>query len=93
LIFRYDKVSKRVNVHKLKGDISQHLHTKLAPITTVEEAKETVTVAKNLSFQEMVQELSENMQQKDVTISYYFICLLHLANEQVCYQYYLLPNY
>lgn len=37
-----------------------------------------------LSFQKLVKDLSigqEKQQQKDVSLAYYFICLLHLANE------------
>lgn len=36
-----------------------------------------------LSFQSMVTDLSLHSKQKDVSLPFYFICLLHLANENV----------
>ena len=79
----YAKVSKRVNVHKLKTDVWSNIQETLvqsekAPVAVSPEEK------KSISFQHLVKDLSsEENQQKDVTISYYFICLLHLANENV----------
>ena len=35
------------------------------------------------SFQDLVCEISSGQRQKDVTLPFYFICLLHLANEKV----------
>ncbi len=43
-----------------------------------------VAQTEELSFQKLVKDLSggeEKQQQKDVSLAYYFICLLHLANE------------
>ena len=36
-----------------------------------------------LSFQNIISDLSITQQQKDVSLPFYFICLLHLANEKV----------
>jgi hypothetical protein len=35
------------------------------------------------SFQDLVCDISSGQRQKDVTLPFYFICLLHLANEKV----------
>jgi len=36
----------------------------------------------NMSFQGLVNDLAVRQKQKDVSVSFYFICLLHLANEK-----------
>ena len=36
-----------------------------------------------MSFQDLVCDISGEQRQKDVTLPFYFICLLHLANEKV----------
>jgi hypothetical protein len=36
-----------------------------------------------MSFQELVRDISSSQNQKDATLPFYFICLLHLANEKV----------
>lgn len=44
-----------------------------------------------LSFQNLIYEISSETnesKQKDVTLPFYFICLLHLANEHVSYYIY-----
>lgn len=86
-------MSKRVNVHKLKTDILHHIHDNLdASQASSESARLSEGSTRDshggqlhqeMSFQDMVKTLSVDMQQKDVTVPYYFICLLHLANEQV----------
>ncbi len=82
-----------MNVHKLKTDILHHIHDNLdASNASSETARLSQgnardshggSVKEDMSFQNMVKTLSAEMQQKDVTVPYYFICLLHLANEQV----------
>ena len=37
-----------------------------------------------ISFQDLVCDITTGQKQKDVTLPFYFICLLHLANEKVC---------
>jgi condensin complex subunit 2 len=85
--YSYAKVSKRVDVHKLKGDvwtnIQDHLGAAVKSTRRQEVVPDTVPHAEEVSFQELVQDLSTNKQQKDVSLAYYFICLLHLANENV----------
>lgn len=86
-------MSKRVNVHKLKTDILHHIHDNLdASTASTVAARHSQESSRNLnngllqpemSFQNIVKSLSSEMQQKDVTVPYYFICLLHLANEEV----------
>ncbi len=73
---RYSKVSKRVNIQKLKADIWHNIQTNLED----EQQSET---EESMSFQGLIQDLAANPRQKDVTVSFYFICLLHLANENV----------
>lgn len=47
-----------------------------------------------LSFQELINDIAVEQKQKDVSLSFYFICLLHLANEKVriSYLHYLILN-
>ena len=35
-----------------------------------------------MSFQSLVNTVAKSQKQKEVTLSFYFICLLHLANEK-----------
>ena len=42
-----------------------------------EETEEPATI----SFQDAVREMEEQKTQADVTLPFYFICMLHLANE------------
>jgi condensin complex subunit 2 len=47
-----------------------------------------------LSFQNVINDISHGQGQKDVSLSFYFICLLHLANEKVsfvCDRFVLIP--
>ena len=39
-------------------------------------------VANAMSFQTLVADLGEEQSQKEATLPFYFICLLHLANEK-----------
>ena len=62
-------------------------------VTVVDRAKKSVdmeaAMAKKdtLSFQNVVKEVATcpSTKQKDASLSFYFISLLHLANEKVCY--------
>ena len=76
--FRYSKVSKRVNIQKLKSDIWHNIHH-----TLEDEQQSEREESESMSFQGLIQDLVTNPRQKDVTVSFYFICLLHLANENV----------
>jgi hypothetical protein len=59
-----------------------------ATLTTASSAS-TVGFSANasaeLSFQELINDIAVEQKQKDVSLSFYFICLLHLANEKVIY--------
>lgn len=85
---RYATVSKRVNIQRLKADIWSNIEQNL-PINTEEQSERavkqsTTTSTKDaLSFQDMISDIAANPRQKDVTLPFYFICLLHLANENV----------
>jgi len=45
-------------------------------------AKTTTTAATTLSFQDTVRDMQMNESQSDVTLPFYFICILHLCNEK-----------
>jgi condensin complex subunit 2 len=36
-----------------------------------------------MSFQDLVCDINSEQKQKDVSLPFYFLCLLHLANEKV----------
>mmetsp|Transcript_17693 Transcript_17693/g.35285 ORF Transcript_17693/g.35285 Transcript_17693/m.35285 type:complete len:1034 (+) Transcript_17693:123-3224(+) len=87
----YSKVSKKVDVKRLKSD----LWNEIEPITvsmdkmTVDSDKTSGSPAKEnkeeiieISFQDTVKKLSSSQGQAGVTVPFYFICLLHLANEK-----------
>ena len=44
--------------------------------------KEDVTTPAPISFQKTVQDMQTSQSQADVTLPFYFICILHLANEK-----------
>jgi condensin complex subunit 2 len=79
----YATVAKKVDVKRLKGDLWEELHRKISHV-----ADEEVETIDNdgidpISFQKTVQEMEHSGQtQSDVTLPFYFICLLHLANEK-----------
>jgi len=75
----YSKVSKRVNIQKLKADIWQNIRQKVK--IEAPDNSGMVGDQQDMSFQGLIQDLAANPRQKDVTVSFYFICLLHLANE------------
>jgi condensin complex subunit 2 len=93
----YATIAKRVNVKKLKTDIWTKIDDEcISPSITSENknpneidinmntksSKQTTKQIEKLSFKEMVTDISENQEQKEVSLSFYFICLLHLANEK-----------
>ena len=129
----YAKVSKRVNIQRLKQDIWKNIKDNLMAVTiksdkdndsridncgvnenniSVDENISTTTTTtttttnlqkshqkqqqtllphqNTLSFQQMICQIASNNSNgsmdgsnKDVTLPFYFICLLHLANEHV----------
>jgi condensin complex subunit 2 len=74
-----------VNVHKLKDDVWSRIEHSLGDHDDHQTPSKSHTQSNNtLSFQKLVKNLSvgpEKQPQKDASLSYYFICLLHLANE------------
>ena len=45
-------------------------------------SKVSSTQTEQISFQELVKDIGANQNQREVTLPFYFICLLHLANEK-----------
>lgn len=87
-VLRYATSSKLVNVKKLKHDIWHKLEHSLPNLPPDDAASESDaspqdTTKEELSFQDLVSTVADEQTQKDVSISFYFICLLHLANEKV----------
>jgi condensin complex subunit 2 len=86
----YATVAKKVDVKRLKRDLWNQLESQfgsatenvhdIEPKDAVEEAVEAKTDA--VTFQETVRELELQKSQADVTVPFYFICILHLANEK-----------
>lgn len=88
----YATSSKRVNVRKLKHDMWRTLDSSLGDRNL--DGEENVTPAtcdlgdkeksSALSFQSVVRDIAQqpSSQQKDASLPFYFICLLHLANEK-----------
>ena len=69
----YATVAKKVDVKRLKVDLWNELEERLS-----EEKEE----AEPLSFHNVVHDLEASKSQPDVTLPFYFICILHLANEK-----------
>jgi hypothetical protein len=88
-----------VNVRKLKFDMWRELDNlskadtsqtdeNLPPQLSVEKSlpmKQNAADKEPKSFQSLIQDINRQpgSHQKDASLSFYFICLLHLANEKV----------
>ncbi|EEY60998.1 condensin complex subunit 2, putative [Phytophthora infestans T30-4] len=70
----YERFAKRVDVKKLKGSIWDHLEKKSGKRPREPEADET-------TFKSVVENVAGKVP-SNVTVSFYFICVLHLANEK-----------
>lgn len=90
----YAKVSKRVNIQRLKTDIWSDIEHTLGvdgaaegrvPTSKGIDAASASPSEKpeSMSFQSMISDIASQPRQKDVSLPFYFICLLHLANEHV----------
>lgn len=94
----YATTAKRVNVRKLKGDLWGHISAQVGDTNAEDAGEENMAGYKfskskvcssteksgtALSFQEVVNDLAQEQKQSEVTLPFYFICLLHLANEKV----------
>jgi hypothetical protein len=100
---RYAKVSKRVNIQRLKTDIWGNIRSALPAADQDHDGHDTENHQPSavprpdklsgvstgdreaLSFQSMISDLAagDEVRQRDVSLPFYFICLLHLANEHV----------
>jgi len=92
----YATVAKKVDVRRLKKDLWAELEerTSLAPpdvfpdgdsVSEKEEKKREEEEKKEqqfASFKDTVEKMDAAQSQNDVTVSFYFICCLHLANEK-----------
>jgi condensin complex subunit 2 len=90
----YATVAKIVDVKRLKKDLWTELESTLVPVVEESEIGEETNHTggdikppeeeghKKLSFNNTVAEMSVSQSQNDVTLPFYFICLLHLANEK-----------
>jgi len=79
----FSRVAKRVDVHKLKTAMWEELENSESQSANPSDSN---TPIKQLRFSNLVQSLDRTSYPKeglkDVSVSYCFICLLHLANEQ-----------
>jgi condensin complex subunit 2 len=79
----YATVAKKVDVKRLKRDLWIELESRFE---ISEDATEAETAEDEepqvVSFQNAVGELEATKSQLDVSLSFYFICVLHLANEK-----------
>ena len=79
----YAMVAKKVDVKRLKKDLWSELECKMEDDDEKQGDDKEETEKPLLSFKETVQEMEKQGQsQTDVTLPFYFICLLHLANEK-----------
>ncbi|OQS02816.1 condensin complex subunit 2 [Thraustotheca clavata] len=90
---QYEKFAKRVDVKKLKESIWSKLPFHEPEVENEEESKrdeamealteeaKKMSVDEVVSFEEMVHNVAPDVP-RNVTVSFYFICMLHLANDK-----------
>ena len=94
----YATIAKKVDVKRLKQDlwteIETHLPERPENHNSLDEVKESELNVKDiaphtpskssvpLSFFDTVQEMERSKKQADASLPFYFMCILHLANEQ-----------
>ena len=91
----YATVAKKVDVRRLKQDLWAELEEKTARVASAvvdtageDEQRSIDNTASSkfeprfVSFKETVDKMEMAQSQNDVTVSFYFICCLHLANEK-----------
>lgn len=86
----YATVAKKVDVRRLKRDLWAELEEKTAvvPAENFEQDEDNQDdiykprESRGVSFKETVETMELAQSQQDVTVSFYFICCLHLANEK-----------
>ncbi len=94
---KHATVAKKVDVKRLKKELWSELETRTAPSTTPrnenqienvtdeyddDPTKQTTIESSETSFKSVVNDLRVNEAQEDVSLAFYFICVLHLANEK-----------
>jgi hypothetical protein len=72
---RFATVAKQVDVRKLK----QCLWTNIDQ----ERTESSEEMEAGMSFKQIMRSVAEEQKQEGVTLPFYFICVLHLANEKV----------
>jgi len=91
----YATVAKKVDVRRLKQDLWAELEEKTARVTpevvdpageddqdNIDDKGPSMGEPRFVSFKETVDKMEMAQSQNDVTVSFYFICCLHLANEK-----------
>merc|ERR1719253_2156506 len=88
----YATVAKKVDVRRLKKDLWAELEEKTAASAAVTDDEDAAVEETkpgdhqgeppHASFKQTVEMMDQGQSQSDVTVSFYFICLLHLANEK-----------
>jgi len=76
-----------VDVKRLKQDLWKEVDVKTNSELAVDSQEDDVNDmsierAKNVSFQTVVKDIEHQETQEDVSLAFYFICILHLANEK-----------
>lgn len=93
---KHATVAKKVDVKRLKKELWTELETKTAPPAVEssqmesDESNESDTCDRvdaivehnDTSFKSVVDDLKVSEAQEDVSLAFYFICVLHLANEK-----------
>ncbi|KAF0687152.1 Aste57867_21123 [Aphanomyces stellatus] len=82
---QYERFAKRVDVKKLKESIWEtlpfHNSEPVDPVDELADATEKMDIKEQVSFEGLVQEVAPKVP-SNVTVSFYFICMLHLANDK-----------
>lgn len=82
-------MAKKVDVKRLKKDLWTELDRALDMNNNTkekddneEEEEKDLPLEASLSFQSVVADMQASQAQSDVTLPFYFICMLHLCNEK-----------
>jgi condensin complex subunit 2 len=90
----YATIAKKVDVKRLKHDLWIELETKFGDktkssdggddddVNSVDDEEAQDASKMSVTFQQAVQNLESAKSQADITLPFYFICILHLANEK-----------
>lgn len=81
----YATVAKKVDVKRLKKDLWDELESHFVSSGDLESQSDDQPVldsAQFASFQTVVHDLESSKSQPDASLPFYFICMLHLANEK-----------